>query len=112
MPKHNKMYSSINKYLKFSSFHSVSNFKNLEMFQMQPYIFVLVQILIIFVSVFAQRDSGGKVNILETDSIGHCKKKVYINIYLILNGCRVTAVAIWRAVFHRFLFMGLGKERN
>lgn len=45
------------------------------MFQMQPYIFVLVQILIIFVSVFAQRDSGGKVNILETDSIGHCKKK-------------------------------------
>jgi len=40
------------------------------------------------------------------------KKKVHVNIYLILNSYRVTAVAIWRAIFATFLFTGLGKEQN
>jgi hypothetical protein len=93
------MCSSVHKNLKFAPFHIVSNFKNLEIFQMHPYFFVAVEILIIFVTVFAQRDSGGKLNILETDSIGHCKKKVHVNIYLFLKDYRVTAVAIWRALF-------------
>jgi hypothetical protein len=32
-----------------------------------------------------QGDSGGKVNILGGDSIGHCEKKVYVKICVILN---------------------------
>ena len=32
-----------------------------------------------------QGDSGGKADILEGDSIGHSEKKVYMNIYRILN---------------------------
>ena len=40
-----------------------------------------------------QGDSGGKVYILGGDSIGHCeKKKVYLNMCLILNCYRDRAV--------------------
>jgi hypothetical protein len=39
-----------------------------------------------------QGDSGGKVNILEGNSIGHCEKKIYINMCLILNDYRDRAV--------------------
>jgi hypothetical protein len=39
-----------------------------------------------------QSDSGGKVNILAGQSIGHCGKKVHVNMCVILNGCRYVAV--------------------
>jgi len=39
-----------------------------------------------------QGDSGGKVNILGGDSIGHCEIKVHINMFLFLNGYRDRAV--------------------
>jgi hypothetical protein len=41
-----------------------------------------------------QGDSGGKSDILEGDRIGHCEKKVYTNIYRILNGYRDRAVGM------------------
>jgi hypothetical protein len=43
--------------------------------------------------VLVHGDLGGKDNILVGDSIGHCdKKEVHINMCLILNGYRHTAV--------------------
>jgi hypothetical protein len=40
-----------------------------------------------------QHDSKGKVHILGGDIISHCeKKKVYLNMYLILNGHQDRAV--------------------
>ena len=39
-----------------------------------------------------QGDSGGKVNILGNDSVGHCEKKVHKNMCLIVNGYRGGAV--------------------
>jgi len=46
-----------------------------------------------FSYIHIQGDSGGTVNTLEDDSIGHCqKKKVYMNMCLILNGYRDRAV--------------------
>jgi hypothetical protein len=39
-----------------------------------------------------QSDSGGKVNILGGESIGHCEKRVHMNMCLIVNGCRERAV--------------------
>ena len=51
-----------------------------------------------------QVDSGGKVSILGGDSIGHCeKKKVHVNIRLILNGyCLLIG----------FLYVGLDEEQT
>ena len=39
-----------------------------------------------------QDDSGGKVNILGGDSIGHCEKTFHLSMGLILNGYRHRAV--------------------
>ena len=39
-----------------------------------------------------QSDSGGKFNILGGNSIGHCEKKVHMNMCLILTGNRDRAV--------------------
>jgi hypothetical protein len=58
-----------------------------------------------------QGDSGGKVNILGGDSIGHCEKKVHTNMCLILNGYQDRAVWISRPVVVRFLFLGY-EERS
>ena len=43
-----------------------------------------------------QGDSGRKVSILESDSTGHCEKKVHIDMFLILNVYRETAVGIYK----------------
>jgi hypothetical protein len=43
-----------------------------------------------------QGDSGGKVTILGGDSIGHCEKKVHMNMCLLLNGYRDRAVWIYK----------------
>ena len=43
-----------------------------------------------------QGDSGRKVSILEGDSTGHCEKKVQIDMLLILNVYRETAVGIYK----------------
>jgi len=43
-----------------------------------------------------KNDSGGKVNILEGNSLGHCEEKFSINICLILNGYRNRALWISR----------------
>jgi hypothetical protein len=54
-----------------------------------------------------QGDSGGKINTLGGDGIGHCEKTVSINICLILNGYRDRAVCISRPNCFRY-FMGFG----
>jgi hypothetical protein len=41
-------------------------------------------------------DSGRKGSILGGDSIGHCEKKVNMNMCLILNGYRDRAVGIYK----------------
>ena len=42
--------------------------------------------------VHIQSDSGGKLIFLGGDSIGHCVKKINVNMCLILNGYRDRAV--------------------
>jgi hypothetical protein len=39
-----------------------------------------------------QSDSRGKIRILDGDSIGHCEKKVHMNMCLIVSGHRDRAV--------------------
>jgi hypothetical protein len=39
-----------------------------------------------------QGDSGGKVNILGGDIMGHCEEKVHTNVCIIVNGYRGRAV--------------------
>ena len=41
---------------------------------------------------YIQGDSGGKISIVGGDNIGHCEKNVHMNMCLILNGYRDTAV--------------------
>ena len=41
---------------------------------------------------YIQGDSGGKVSIVGGDNIGHCEKNVHMNMCLIVNGYRDTAV--------------------
>jgi hypothetical protein len=59
-----------------------------------------------------QSDSGGKVNILGGDNIGHCEKKVHRNMCLILTGYLDRAVTISRPNCVRLLFMRLDEERS
>jgi hypothetical protein len=63
-------------------------------------------------SVFIQGDSGGKVNILWADNIGHCEKKVRMNMCLILIVYRDRIVRISRPNYVRFLFVGFNEERT
>jgi hypothetical protein len=42
-------------------------------------------------------DSEGKANIFGGDTINHCDKKVHINVCLIVNGYRDTAVRIYKS---------------
>lgn len=58
-----------------------------------------------------QSDSGRKVSILAgDDSVGHCEKKVYMNMHL--NGYRDRDVWICRPNSIRFLFLCLYEERS
>jgi hypothetical protein len=59
-----------------------------------------------------QGDSGGKVDVLGGDSIGHCEEKLYMNTCLVLNCYRDTAVWISRSNTIRLLFVGLNGERS
>jgi hypothetical protein len=53
-------------------------------------------------------DSGGKVNVLGVDSIGHCEKEVHVKMSQILDGYRGRAVCI-----HKYRNIANGnKERK
>jgi len=47
-------------------------------------------------TVSIQGDSIGGFSILEGDSIGHCEKKVHVNMDAILNGYRDSSVWIYK----------------
>jgi hypothetical protein len=51
---------------------------------------------LVFICVKIQDDSEGKFNILRGDSIGHCEKKVHMNMCVILNGYRDRAVLFYK----------------
>ena len=59
-----------------------------------------------------QGDSKGNVSIFEGDSVSNCEKIVYVNMCLILNGCRDRYVWISGPNTIRFLFVGLCGERS
>lgn len=59
-----------------------------------------------------QGDSKGNVNIFEGDNIRNCEKLVYVNMCLILNGCRDRAVCFSGPNTIRALFVGLCGERS
>jgi hypothetical protein len=42
---------------------------------------------------YIQGHSGGKGNIFGNGSVGHCERKAYVNVFLILNIYRNTAVS-------------------
>ena len=56
------------------------------MMMMMTYLTSLYEALVI------QDDSGGKVNILRDDIIGHCEKKVRTNMYLIPNCYQLSVI--------------------
>jgi hypothetical protein len=61
---------------------------------------------------YIQGDLRGKVNIFKVDSIGHCEKKVHMNMCLSRKGYQVRAVGRFRPNSDRFLFVGLDEERG
>jgi hypothetical protein len=63
-----------------------------------------------FSQVVRQRDSGLNVSILRDDSIDRCKKKLHVNMCLIVKSCRDRAVSISILNSRGCLCVGLGEE--
>jgi hypothetical protein len=57
-----------------------------------------------------QGNSGGKVNILGGNNIGHCEENVYMNMCLIRIDYQDKAILNTRPKYVRFLFVSLSED--